>query len=191
MEHSFLNCTDGVDTCSYCPAKRVTEASYLLKGERAYRLPGNYQTSCLPSCPKYIEDILTQVSDQDRATSVNELHQESMDLAAGALIARMNGDATKATEIFKVSLNLEVAAINALTRPVEPTYSVMHRSAATLAIDCKEYRIAEKLASRALAEEPPPEIAEELRAVLLRALAELPQSRHFFERTETQEGIGE
>jgi hypothetical protein len=46
------------------------------------------------------------------------------------------------------------------------------RSAATLALDCGEYRQAERLASIGLAGNPPAEIAVELREVLERALVE-------------------
>jgi hypothetical protein len=48
----------------------------------------------------------------------------------------------------------------------EPTRSVLHRSAATLALDCGEYREAERLVATALAGNPPEPIANELRDVL-------------------------
>jgi hypothetical protein len=45
----------------------------------------------------------------------------------------------------------------------EPTRSVLHRSAAALAVECGEAREAERLIAVALAGNPPEEIAEELR----------------------------
>ena len=44
----------------------------------------------------------------------------------------------------------------------EPTRSIMHRSAATLAVDCLEYAEAERLVEQGLAGNPPGEIGEEL-----------------------------
>ncbi|MEC4818413.1 MAG: hypothetical protein SAK29_34850 [Scytonema sp. PMC 1069.18] len=50
---------------------------------------------------------------------------------------------------------------------LEPTRAVQGRSAATLAIECLELREAEKLIGRALAGNPPDDIANELRDLLL------------------------
>ena len=101
------------------------------------------------------------------------MHDEAMDFAAFAFRERARGNAKKAAEFFEQALEYEVAAIDALDRYIEPTYSVLHRSAATLALDCKRYRKAEQLAARALAQEPPGEIAAELRDVLAQSLAHL------------------
>jgi len=48
----------------------------------------------------------------------------------------------------------------------EPTLSVLHRSAASLAIDCGEFREAERLIAFALSGNPPNDIAIELRDLL-------------------------
>lgn len=56
---------------------------------------------------------------------------------------------------------------------VEPTFSVLHRSARTLALDCNQLRRDEELAARALAKDPPPEIAAELRELLGRAHSQM------------------
>jgi hypothetical protein len=50
---------------------------------------------------------------------------------------------------------------------LEPTRSILHRSAAVLAIECAELREAEWLIGRALAGNPPDDIANELRDLLL------------------------
>ena len=96
----------------------------------------------------------------------NDLHRRAMDEAALALMERMHGNTQQARARFERALNLELAAIAELEEPVEPTFSVLHRSAATLALDCNQSRRAEKLVATALAHEPPPEIADELRDLL-------------------------
>jgi hypothetical protein len=48
----------------------------------------------------------------------------------------------------------------------EPTRSVLHRSAASLAIKCGEYEEAERLIATALNGKPPDDIAAELRDLL-------------------------
>jgi hypothetical protein len=52
----------------------------------------------------------------------------------------------------------------------EPTRSVLHRSAASLAVECLQLREAERLIGQALAGNPPPDIADELRDLLLDAV---------------------
>ena len=106
-------------------------------------------------------------------SEINKLHRRAMDLTALAFIERTRGNTEKASELFEQALENEVAAIGALDEYVEPTYSVLHRSAATLALDCNQYHKAEKLVAKALAKEPPAEIAEELRDVLKQANSQL------------------
>ena len=96
----------------------------------------------------------------------NDLHRRAMDVAALALMDRMHGNTKQEHAHFERALDLELAAIAELEEPVEPTFSVLHRSAATLALDCNQFRRAEKLVATALAHEPPPEIADELRDLL-------------------------
>jgi hypothetical protein len=50
---------------------------------------------------------------------------------------------------------------------LEPTRAVLRRSAAVLALECSELREAERLIGRALAGNPPDDIANELRDLLL------------------------
>jgi len=95
----------------------------------------------------------------------NELHNESMDRAESALLARMRGDHRTADDLFTESLRLELGAIELVDQlPYsEPNYSILHRSAATLALDCNDPRTAERLISKALAHDPPAWLADELR----------------------------
>lgn len=96
----------------------------------------------------------------------NDFHRKAMEISARALADQMRGNEEQALELFQQALDLELSAIASLEDPVEPTFSVLHRSAATLALDCKLPRQAEKLVAYALAHEPPSEIADELRDLL-------------------------
>ncbi|NJM49408.1 MAG: hypothetical protein HC860_27180 [Alkalinema sp. RU_4_3] len=63
------------------------------------------------------------------------------------------------------------------TLEAEPTRSVLHRSAASLAIDCGEFQVAERLITRALSGNPPAEIAAEFKDLFVQI--NLPE---YFER---------
>src|SRR5437867_827783 len=96
--------------------------------------------------------------------SLNELHQQAMELAEEAFVARRREDLATARSLAYRAYLLEKQA--AEQSQTEPTRSVLHRSAATLALDCGEYREAERLVAAALAGSPPEPIANELREVL-------------------------
>jgi hypothetical protein len=104
----------------------------------------------------------------EEATSLQQRHIEAMSLCESAAIARASRENARATELFRRAFELEREAAQAVAGEpdLEPTRSVLHRSAAALAIECGEYRAAEKLISAALAGDPPDEIAEELRDLL-------------------------
>jgi hypothetical protein len=101
-------------------------------------------------------------------TNIIKLHNDSMDAAELAFLARMNRDYEKSEELFGESLKLELKAIDEIekTNKIEPTYSVLLRSAATLALDCNDPRLAEKLVCKALSSNPPEDIVEELRDLM-------------------------
>ena len=96
--------------------------------------------------------------------SLNEIHQKAMELAEQAFTARRGNDPVTAHSLAYRAYLLEKQA--AEQSQTEPTRSVLHRSAATLALDCGEYREAERLVAAALAGNPPEPIATELREVL-------------------------
>lgn len=102
--------------------------------------------------------------------TVNDYHKLAMDHAEMAMIARATKDMSEAYRLFKEALALELKAIAELEKGtvIEPTYSILHRSAATLALDCNEPRQAEKLVTCALSKDPPHELQEELRDLLER-----------------------
>ena len=97
---------------------------------------------------------------------LKELHARAMEHAEQALMARMRGETEVAVELFGEALKCETAAIDELHEYSEPTFSILHRSAGTLALDCNDLRTAERMAARALAQEPPPDVAQELRDLL-------------------------
>ena len=108
-------------------------------------------------------------------TRASDLHGKAMEHANFAFIARMRGDEAQARTLFEQAFALEVEGIAALeeSERVEPWLSVLHRSAATLALDCDRPRDAEKIAAKALAQDPHPAILPELRDVMEQAIARL------------------
>ena len=99
---------------------------------------------------------------------IRSRHNEAMDLAEAGAMARIKNDFDGAVGLLRRAYELEreAASLCSATIDLEPTRSVLHRSAASLAIDCGEYREAERLIAVALSGEPPEEIREELRDLL-------------------------
>ena len=100
--------------------------------------------------------------------NVSDQHNKAMDLAEQALVLKRRGQEGSGP-LFEQALKHELRAIRAFDRlglAVEPTRSVLYRSAATLALDCGQLQKARDLVDEALQNNPPHEIAEELRAVL-------------------------
>lgn len=96
---------------------------------------------------------------------VEKLHREAMELADAADAAKREGLSADATRLNRQAFKKEqrAAELVAENDDLEPTRSVLHRSAASLALACGELAHAEVLITRALSKQPPPEIAEELR----------------------------
>jgi hypothetical protein len=97
-----------------------------------------------------------------------ELHNQAMDQAEMALMAKLKGDFSQFKILTREAFENERRAAELACQDInnEPTRSVLLRSAASLALDCVEYREAERLIAVALAGSPPNEIAEELRDLL-------------------------
>jgi hypothetical protein len=100
---------------------------------------------------------------------IKDLHHEAMRLADQASDLRRRGEEQEATTRLRQALERErrAAELAAPDLALEPTRSVLHRSAATLAWQCGEYREAERLITTALSGTPPETVAEELRDLLL------------------------
>ena len=100
---------------------------------------------------------------------IQTLHQQAMNLAEAAAVARLRGAIEQAAQLTRQAFEQEVQAANlvASVLDAEPTRSVLHRSAASLAIECGELRAEEHLIATALSGSPPPEIAEELKDLFI------------------------
>jgi hypothetical protein len=106
-------------------------------------------------------------------SALDKFHNKAMEVAFFADQERRRGNEKRATELFEQALELELKALDEITEPVEPTYSIMHRSAGWLALDCNKPHLAEQLACKALAGDPHPKNAEELRDLLAETYARM------------------
>ena len=97
---------------------------------------------------------------------VSDLHNKAMECVDHAVMERRRGNEKRATEFFEQALKFELNAIDALDDQNGLSWSILHRSAGWLALDCNKPRLAEELARKALAGNPHPKIAEELRDLL-------------------------
>lgn len=115
--------------------------------------------------------------DRNPSQVAEAAHREAMDFADAAFLATRKGDFGQAQEYYRQALEREREAANAISDryDLEPSRSVLYRSAATLALSCKDFREAERLAACGLASENvPEEIGKELRDIL----ADVHCSRH-------------
>jgi hypothetical protein len=94
-----------------------------------------------------------------------------MELVDEAMLARSQGYPATAGSLTRQAFEKECAAANRVAGmlDLEPTRSVLHRSAATLALECGEHGVAEQLIARALGGEPPDDVARELLKLVGRA----------------------
>lgn len=107
---------------------------------------------------------------------LNQLHDEAMISADLGFAALQRGRQDAAEVHFRRALDLEKRAALLLVNyavayecpneTVEPTRSVLLRSAATLALYAHKEREAEKLAALALLGEPPSDVLDELHEIL-------------------------
>lgn len=96
--------------------------------------------------------------------NIKQIHREAMVFAQEAHLLQQNGDFEKSIELFEKAFELEQqAALFYLNQDKEPTRSILFKSAAALANNCKRYRDAEKMIGFALSGNPPIEIADEIR----------------------------
>ena len=105
--------------------------------------------------------------------SVSDSHNKAMEFAEYAFMARVQGNTEESIKLFEKALENELKAISKLEETegrIEPTYSVLHRSAGTLALDCNQSQKAEEIVKKALNQGPPQEIADELHELLYRIL---------------------
>lgn len=96
-----------------------------------------------------------------------EFHRRAMHAAEAAVLARVRGNAVEHRAKIREAFELEKqAAALVAGSNMEPTRSVLHRSAASLALECREFREAERLIALGLTGAPPHEVLDELRNLL-------------------------
>lgn len=107
-------------------------------------------------------------------SQIKDLHHQAMRLVDQASDLRRRGEEQEGNARLRQAFEHErqAAELAAPDPALEPTRSVLHRSAATLAWQCGEYREAERLITTALSGTPPETIAEELRDLLLQVYFE-------------------
>jgi hypothetical protein len=93
------------------------------------------------------------------------LHNQAMDLAEKAVMLRIRKEPDESIKVFNSAFQLEMQAAMQLkdSFDFEPSRSIMFRSAASLALNARLYREAEKMIAIGLSGDPPDTIAEELR----------------------------
>jgi len=111
------------------------------------------------------------VNGQGQIVECNTLHIRAMDIAEEAFIANHKGKEGEAVRLYREAYELEAKAAELLSnmKDLEPTRSVLYRSAASLAMQVGELDEAFRLACEGLAGNPPAEIAEELWEVIIDA----------------------
>lgn len=99
---------------------------------------------------------------------IEALHSQAMDIADDAFIARRKGLFEHAKSLSKKALEYEKQAALLLANDfsIEPTRSVLFRSAGWLAFNAEEYGEAKTMVDYALQGQPPFEIKEELHELM-------------------------
>jgi hypothetical protein len=96
---------------------------------------------------------------------IEALHNRAMDLAEKAVILRLRKNIDESTEAFNAAFLLETEAAMQIKDlyDLEPSRSIMFRSAASLALNARLFRQAEQMIAIGLSGNPPEPIADELR----------------------------
>lgn len=104
------------------------------------------------------------LEDGDGMSRVRELHQEAMQIAQLALVARNQSDPDKAEELAWKAflLEKEAADLIPLDESSEPTRSILYRSAASLAYQARNFEMARRMVFKGFSGSPPDEIFFEL-----------------------------
>jgi hypothetical protein len=106
---------------------------------------------------------------QELMQAIEADHIRAMEYVDRVQDAKRRGDIAAMSQNFTEAFLLEKRAAEAMVpySDVEPTRSVLLRSAASLALECKRDEEAERLACLGLSGKPPAEIRAELRNVLM------------------------
>jgi Flp pilus assembly protein TadD len=93
---------------------------------------------------------------------LEHLHHRAMETADLAEQARHSGNEDNARNLFEQALKLETDAARLVASDLEPTRSILFRSAASLALDCGHYADADALIREARLGHPSPGIIQDL-----------------------------
>lgn len=96
--------------------------------------------------------------------SIKQLHDTAMGLVSDILYNPLDKDHTDEEKTLEMALKFETAAADKVSKEkeFEPSRSILYRSAATIAIRCRKYKEAIRLANEGLSGFPPVEIKKEL-----------------------------
>ena len=101
-------------------------------------------------------------------STVRELHDKAVNLAQLALVAREKGDSEKAEALAIEAYEYESQAADLVSNEEqsEPTLSILYSSAASLAYQGRKFDVALQLVAKGLSGYPPPQVKEELKALI-------------------------
>lgn len=118
------------------------------------------------------------MSMDDNIKKCNQMHDEAMALSDQAFAAQKQNDSAKAVELFEKAFchEREAAMVLESKHEIEPSRSVLFRSAAWLAIHAGLPREAMRMAAFGLSGTPPLSIEKELREVMGKSLQLLESS---------------
>lgn len=102
-------------------------------------------------------------------SKINQLHDQAMDLAEKAFLAQQKGDKIGFVRLSKEAFLLEKAAAMLLKdKPeIEPSRSILFKSAAFLAYDAQEYQSCRDMITYTLLGKPDAIIKAEMKALFL------------------------
>ena len=108
----------------------------------------------------------------NKSEQVNELHEKAMDIAERGFMAKKQGKLDQAKQLSSQAYEYESKAAILLLNDyeIEPTRSILFKSAACLALDFEDYRQAERMIALGLLGNPPPEILAELRELFITSI---------------------
>jgi hypothetical protein len=97
-------------------------------------------------------------------STTRELHDRAIELFNASILARREGDESRTMSLLAEALKAESAAADTVSKDqlLEPTRSVLHRSAASMALQLRDVKTAKRYAQGGLAGDPPEEIRAEL-----------------------------
>lgn len=99
--------------------------------------------------------------------TTRELHERAMELFEAAVVARRAEDEARMTTLLTEALHFESAAADSVADDyaLEPTRSVLHRSAASIALQTFDTQTARRYVEAGLKGKPPGEIKRELQTL--------------------------